>query len=422
MYSMKAKIACMLTLLLGASLMGLRAETVSSLLPGETEQLAADTVNAAATTADVLMKPEPEDPMKGAMQGRFLEKGADWTSDSVGWVNHLTLGIYSGALAHGGHASRGHAFASRFDMGLPLGIMLNYQFKPYHGFRLMYQHNNFNHNYRREGNLIVNEYGLGYLFNFTNYFKGFNPNKRLHVSATTTAFASQVTRRVGTKDIVRLSARGEVGLLFDYRVVKGLSVFVEPYVGLTSDDYDHYFTPHKYEFLGGVRGGIATEGSLAWAFYLHCRDISQEKYKPTVWGHNFYFGASAGHQWTNAQRLPGTRDLWLDAHAFLGYRFGPIHSLRAMGTYVKNPEPLMRRNHVQAELDYMVNFTNMWSGYDPKRWLRVSAYIGAGGRFLARDGGSQMGGTDQLVPMATAGVDVNFYVTPQVSLMAVWPS
>ncbi|MDE6633941.1 MAG: hypothetical protein K2J96_01595, partial [Bacteroidaceae bacterium] len=87
------------------------------------------------------------------------------------------------------------------DLGFPIGLVANYQFAPMHGARLLYQYNRFM--YRQANDVSVNELGLGYMFNFTNYFKGYDPNKRLHVSATATAFAAASRRDNGTN----LSAR-----------------------------------------------------------------------------------------------------------------------------------------------------------------------------------------------------------------------
>ena len=404
MYSVKSRFACLLFLLLGTSVRDARGGNLPNLLPGVQESVVEDTERTEKTSSarQYLINPE-----EYSLQGRYRPRNAYWGTDSIGWVKHASLGLFSGAFAHMGISGQGSVARTSVDLGFPIGLVANYQFAPMHGARLLYQYNRFM--YRQANDVSVNELGLGYMFNFTNYFKGYDPNKRLHVSATATAFAAASRRDNGTN----LSARGEIGLLFDYKVMKGVSLFAEPYAGV---GVGGYIAPGRYEVVGGVRAGVSADGYWGYMFNKHVRAVTHEKYQTSIWGDHVFIGGSAGLMGSNAERLPDTRRRIIDANAYLGYRFTPVHALRLHTTYMKGSEALRQRHRIMGELDYMIHFTDMWRGYDPKRVLRIFGTLGAGARYLPLNGGALNGGTDQLAPMLTASMGLSCYVTPQISL------
>lgn len=393
----------MLTLLFGAFVTDARGES----LPDQPKEMPADSVS--ASTGSVSTRRAPIDPFMYRVQNRHLEKGADFYSDSIKWTDHISLGLFTGPVVHGGHVSS-MTLGSRINFGRPIGVIASFQFSRLHGARLIYQNNLFKNNYRIDGSLNTHELGAGYMFNFTNYFKGYDPNKRFNVLATATAFADFTKTKFDGKR--RVGARGEFGLLFNYRVLRNLSVFAEPYIGLTTDDYDHDLTPHRYDFLGGLRAGVATNGATK-SFFEHVRNSKNNLYQPKFWGQHFFFGASGGRIWSNADKDPIHGKMSAESHVFLGYRFSPAHALRFQATYFKTPENIERKHHVMGELDYMINFTNMWRGYDPKRRFLVSGILGMGARYL-----EDPGKDDVVVPMAVAGLGFNYHLTPQISFFA----
>ena len=402
MFTIKTRYAFVLSLLLGV----FAADVWGEALPEGESSVAADSLQAKATDADTHHN-NTIDPFTYRLQGRYLEKGADYYSDSIKWFHHVQLGMFSGLTLHGSHVNNG-VNISPVDRAIPVGFTAAYNFNRLHGIRLLYSYNKFSHNPRVPEGVGVNELGIGYMLNLTNYFKGYNPKKRLNVYSTLTAVATRSKDEEGISN----GARGELGLLFDYRFWKRMSFYIEPYFGASMDNYDRRKTPHRYDFLGGVRAGVAVNSAAFNDLYIRVQKHKTNFFQPRPWWERVYFGTSAGKMWTNAEPLPGLKKQWIDSHVFLGYRFSPIHSLRFQATYFKNPEPLERKHHVMGELDYVINFTNMWRGYYPNRRFRVSGFFGMGSRYIDKLG------HNKAVPMVTAGFDLNFYLTHQISLFA----
>lgn len=405
MFTIRTRYVCTLSVLL--TVVPLWANDES--FPVQQESMVTDTV----ATTDVERAPRvtTTDPFNFSVQNRHLEKGADFYSDSVKWQRHFSFGVYSGAMVHGSHMSNGHKFGSRIDFGRPVGVTASYQFSRLHGVRLLYENHAFSHNFRLSGgDAKVNELGIGYMFDLTNYFKGFDPMKRVNVFATGTVFG--MIAKDNTEK--RIGARGEIGLLVNYRVIRRyLSLFAEPYLGITTDNFDSYKTQQKYDFFGGIRAGATTDLGTFTYFADHVRSVKTDLYKPRYWWNNVFFGSSYGRMWTNAKSPFGKN--WVDSHVYVGYRFSPTHALRLMATYYKNPESLERKHHVMGEVDYVINFTNMWRGYYPDRKFRVSGFFGVGARYLAKNGGKPKGGKDQISPTLVAGFGLSYHPTRQIS-------
>ena len=431
MFTIRTRYACVLSLLVGAFAVnaqgavsqegGLVADSVAvdSLSTGAMTADSAKVTNVTTTKAKELVGvhmskgTNTEDPFNARLQKRYL--GSTELFKQEKWTRHFNLSVFSGATLHGSPSSVGSK-ANTFDYGLPIGASASYQWHALHSVRLMYVHNTFRSNDRAVGNLKIHEAGVGYMFNLTNYFKGYNPNKRFHTSLTGTAFLTHVED--GAKRN-RLSARGEVGLLFDYRLPKTpISVFIEPYFGLSTDDYDRVFTPHRYDWLGGVRGGLSLSTTSLQDFADHVKEarlMDDPNFKKAPWFQHFYFGSSYGRMWSNTYKIPGLGNKMVDSHLYLGYRFTPVHSLRFQATYYKTPEALERKHHVMGELDYQINFTNMWRGFDPNRHFRVAGFLGVGGRYLPTGASWNHYTKERLAPMVIGGLDFHYYVTPNIS-------
>lgn len=356
------------------------------------------------------------DPFDYRVQSRYLEKGVPFLSDSIKWFNHLNIYLFSGLPIHGAIGHTDLDKLQRADIGRQFGLGLSYEFTYVHGVRLNYSNITWPKNTNNPG-VKNNELMVGYMFNLTNYFKGYNPQKRLHVYSTVTAAMNRTKSPNGSK---RTGYHGEFGLLFNYHIWRNFSLFAEPYFGLTTDDYDLVYTPHKYDILGGVRGGLVVNSKSFGDFAQRIADHKNDLYSPQAWFQHFYIGSSYGRMFTDALKVPNTARPIVDSHVFGGYRFNPIQSLRFMATYMKSPEGLMRKHHVMGEIDYVLDFSSMWNGYDPHRHFRVSGYAGAGARYLDMSYGKVPNGmhqyTDRVAPYATVGFDFHYYFTPQLSL------
>ncbi len=407
MFTIRTRYVCVLSLLLSVSVLQARGMVKPNEAADE------DSVTTTVSEEAVPNHDGTINPYNYSVQDRYLEESRKNYPDSIKWFSRASFGVFSGATAHAGHLSNNHQFGSRIDFGRPLGVSLAYHIRPMHAVRLLYENKRFGYNFRNSGHININEFGVGYMFGLTNYFKGFDPNKRLTIYATATAFGT-LSKSNFTAERKKLGARGEFGLLFDYRFWKNMSAFIEPYFGLTTDDYDLSYSAHRYDFLAGARAGILVSTNTFKDFSNHVVSHKNSLYNPTNWFQNVFFGSSYGRMWTNAER-PFGRNL-VDSHVYLGYRLSPIHALRIQATYFKTPESLERKHHIMGEVDYMTNLTNMWRGYEPDRKFRTSSFLGFGLRYLSQNRGTRLGGRDRIVPMVTGGLAFNYYILPQFSV------
>lgn len=358
------------------------------------------------------------DPFDYRLQSRFREKGEPYYVGRARWLQHLTFGLFGGYNFHGNQATINQSGVGAVDHGQTLGARVGYQWTPLHGARLAYSNTRYANNPFHTSELKVSELMLGYTFNFTNYFKGYDSKRRFQVLASLGLAGARVSSVTKTEN----AARAEFGLMFDYRFWRNWSVFAEPYIGVATDNYDLNTTNHGFDYLGGVRAGLNLNTNAFREMYAHVKSVENDLYQPKAWFQSFFTGASAGRMFSNAKRLHGLGSQWVDSHVFLGYRFSPVQSVRLMATYFKSPEPLERKHHVMGEVDYLLDFSSFWNGYDPNRRWRVSGFAGVGMRYL--DTNNNQGAThmrqydDKLAPYATLGLDVNYYLTKQISLFA----
>lgn len=413
---------CTISLFLGTSTMDAKRVPmygVSDVTPEDTlSQPEASVESTAVDQSAPIAASLDFDPYDYRLQGRHREYGEPYRNDSARWLQHLSLGMFAGLNFHGNQPTVNQSGIKPVDRGRTFGVSLRYQWSPLHGVRAVYMSNEYTNNPFNVDPIKIDEVMLGYTFNFTNYFKGYNPKKRFHVSAS----ASIAGARVNYQDQQEYAARAELGLIFDYRFWRNWSLYAEPYMGITTDNYDLHDQHHAFDYIGGIRGGLLLNMNALRDAYIHIRNAQNDLYQPKAWFQNFYIGSSYGRMFSNAATVQGLDKKWVDSHVYVGYRFGPIQSLRLMADYNKSPEPLERKHHVMGEIDYMLDFRTMWGGYDPHRRFRVSGYVGAGARYLDTNNGK--GAThlkqydDKVAPYATLGVDLSYYITRQVSFFA----
>ncbi|MCF0199468.1 MAG: hypothetical protein HUK02_09115, partial [Bacteroidaceae bacterium] len=226
------------------------------------------------------------DPFDYRLQNRHLERGSSFVSDSVLRSSHLAVNLFSGLPIHAVQYDRGAGRFSKLDCGRQFGMGLQYDLSRLHGLRLSYANTSYRRNPEVNGTLTVNEVQAGYLFNLTNYFRGFDPKRRFGVQATLGAAAGLVSDGSARS----LTARADIGLLFRYRVLRHLSLFAEPYLGVAADNYDLHGGVHGYDFVSGVRAGAQLETSFANDLRDHIASHRTDLYKPARWFQNFYVG------------------------------------------------------------------------------------------------------------------------------------
>ena len=127
------------------------------------------------------------------------------------------------------------------------------------------------------------------------------------------------------------------------------------------------------------------------------------------WWRRFYLGVGGGVQ-VLSDNVANVHHGSLNA--YIGYRFTPIHSIRAHASIIKYKYDSKRKStrSIGIGLDYLANLTNFVLGYDRNRLLDVSSMLGLGVR---------MTGTalpHRLNPYAYIGFHTDFHLSSNFSL------
>lgn len=180
--------------------------------------------------------------------------------------------------------------------------------------------------------------------------------------------------------------------------------------------------------------------SLLIAALLLCGASAQAQQEPEyVFQPHAYFQGMVGGQYTLGEAK--FKDL-LSPSALLGvgYQISPVFGLRlsiqgweAKGGWV-NPSEVYKWNYTIPQLDATFNLSNLFCGYNPKRFFNLSAFIGAGANFSYNNDDAQTiplivsdatgnnleleylwDGT-RVYPVGRAGIDIDLRLSDRVKL------
>ncbi len=380
-------------------------------------ELASNDSVSSVVRIDSTAKSQDMDPFEYRLQSRYLEKGKPFPREKGEWARHFTVGVFGGMPMHANQVSANLKSGVRIlDRGDNFGAILQYDFSRLHAVRLMVSRSRYDKsaNYRF---LNADEVMLGYDFNLTNYFKGYDDTRRFNASI----FAGLGMNWMNNGWEKYKSVRGEVGLKFEYGILNNLSLFAEPYFSMMPDQYDHHATSSIFEYGGGVRAGVKIRPYM-WKNFSDSYKTEDNDTENPLWYQRFFFGGSMGLYKSNTTGYFPSNKLWRDHNIYLGYRTGSMSSIRLMASTQASNEALIKKHKISAEFDYMLDLTSPFAGYKTNQRFRFYGYAGIGAKFLDSNYGEKPTSSYQYVDSRamylTGGLSAHYYFTPQWSVYA----
>ncbi|MEG1729422.1 MAG: hypothetical protein RR280_07790 [Bacteroidaceae bacterium] len=189
------------------------------------------------------------------------------------------------------------------------------------------------------------------------------------------------------------------GLQANARIGDCLHLFLEPRIGLYSDHISHRSTWRKYRPAASVLAGIGY--NLITGEARHHFDSPYDDFLDGL----FVSGALGGGALMFSD-LHTMKDFkGVRAQASLGKWFDPYSAIRLTAkveTFQRNGKSKMKG--VGGQLDYMLNFNNLFAGYCPDRWVDLYGIAGVGLNYTS--GGAER----QYSPAIGAGFQANFFL------------
>ena len=207
------------------------------------------------------------------------------------------------------------------------------------------------------------DFGLDYMLNLTNTFRGYNPQRRFEVVA-----AAGVTG-FSQLESGKLYVGGNFGLKGLWHVNNLLSLYVEPQARIYGDDAlpASSFIFKNTDVMGSLMAGV--QFTMNGYRPSHNMDEFEEN------GRNSFFSVAAGMGTTvNALRLS-------ENYGFLGRMsygswYTPISAWRINLNGFAKPQRPFRYVQMSTGVDYMSDLTALSYGYNPDRTVSVRAIGG----------------------------------------------
>ena len=200
---------------------------------------------------------------------------------------------------------------------------------------------------------------LDYLFSLSTLYADYNPDRVFNLNAFLGADAGASYMLGGIGMVGGIHA----GIQADFRLTKGLHLFLEPRMGIFSRNYGHNYTRPVPE----------TEINIGLTHYLH-DGTSKRKHGGSSFvavgtGLGLYSGASGS--------TPLGQLLTKSADVVYGRWFNPKHGLQVgiSDTHlnVLKDTPL---NFITVKADYMLSLSNLMAGADPDRRFGLDGIVG----------------------------------------------
>lgn len=249
------------------------------------------------------------DPKEHRLQPRYLEKGSKFRNY---FYDHIFVGASAGVskvVPRGGH---------NLEAGVPLSLFIGNYFNRMHGVRLTAT-------FQRYG---VSEYSkdikqvgidVDYLFNFSNYLRGYEPDRLFSVTGTI-GIGCISSHLMGTRMNVY---KGQAGLHAAFHIGRNAEIFAEPFFALATDQLDHSggtANPANYDIQYGVKAGMSVRFGKE-TDYL----------KGTTHNGNLFFEASQGMTFYNSGTLPYGKTMGTSFALSVGKWFDPLVGVRITG-------------------------------------------------------------------------------------------
>ncbi|MCM1108658.1 MAG: hypothetical protein NC388_06335 [Clostridium sp.] len=185
-------------------------------------------------------------PEQYILQPRYIEKGQKFRNY---FYDHIFLGASAGVSKVTPRGGRD------MEAGIPLSLFIGNYFNRLHGVRLTatYQRYTLDQNLRDIQQAGVD---LDYMFNFTSYLNGYNPDRLFSLTGTLGIGVISSHLR-GHKERVY---KGQVGLHGAFHIGRNAELFAEPFFAIATDQIDHSGgkgNPANHDIQYGVKAGVS---------------------------------------------------------------------------------------------------------------------------------------------------------------------
>lgn len=328
----------------------------------------------------VLQRPNPSPRFENKRFGDHLwisgAAGADWTRSDAGILGANNKTGFRGGIAVGDWVSPVHGWRLSVEGGRHHGV---YDSQPYF-------------------------IGLSadYMMNMSALLRGDNPNRKFELIGLAGVELEGLHR-------CHHGLRAAVGLHFGFQPRVYLSpttfLFVEPRLGVYSDNIDYVKTWHKYDWNASVMVGVGYRMDRLKGFH---RDNSL--FNNSSFRDNMFLGVSGGMFVTGSKTDNFAHRLGSDMNVFAGKWFSATSGLRlSLGIGDMKRPGIYRRWIAFGDLDYMWNLNSTMNGYDPDRKIEANVLLGVSGMVTNRS-------DHHLNPAFHVGLQGVWNVTPALGL------
>ncbi len=290
--------------------------------------------------------------------------------------------------------------------GVQGGVTVGDWITPVHGLRLGANAGQYK---SAAGNLTHLGLSADYLMNLSALVRKDNPERKVEVIGIAGAELQMVKDKYNGKWTINPGFR--IGLQTRFNVSRSTFLYIEPRIGLYSDNIDGIKQYLKYDYAASLMVGLGyrLNGGRGHRQWEGLTPFSNESFAD-----NMFFGLSGGagtficrsakHMWSSAGPI---------ASAHIGKWFSSISALRlsASGGYMNNFADT-RSKITALDLDYLFNFTSALSGYNPYGLFHTN--FGIGGVIAYAHGGN--GTPKKLYPGLSVSMQGVFRLSDQFSL------
>ncbi len=293
--------------------------------------------------------------------------------------------------------------------GLELGIAVGHWFTPIHGARFGLFGKYYN-SYPLGEKVKSNDLGvsLDYLMNFSALAKDFSAIRRfelLGIAGGEYLLSQHTGVNYGTWGV-------RAGIQARYALSYGNVLFIEPRIGLYSDNLDYTDNWRNYNIAGSIVGGVE--------FRTPPRNkrLINEFNSSTFKDHSFLIsgvgiGSLVAKGGSGLSNYVGG-----SAFAGVGRWLSPFSGVRLLGkaAIFKYPATKSKISSVGAQADYLLNLNNVFYGYTPDRAFELIAVGGASYDFVKNQENTNVLGLGAgLQASIKLSRDINFFFEPRIN-------
>lgn len=252
-------------------------------------------------------------------------------------------------------------------------------------------------------------FNLDYMANLSAFVAGYDPDRLFDLYG----FAGATYKRSFRYGYGTNVFGGSFGLQGNFNINRLISLYVEPRITIANDGYNERYVERKFDILPEVSVGLAYKMQPLPRTYM--ADVEKTKFKENIF---FSFGVGVQRPLSNMSPIY-TSNIKLGPAGMIavGGWFKNVHGIRlsAYGGYSdytgENIAPDNKLGSAILRADYMINYSNVFGGYDESRIFEM---IGTFGPELAFSG--QTGTKWKMSAGLGVGLQGNFRINPALDI------